>query len=375
MVRLDGRDHYLGKHGSEASQEKYRRLIAEWLAVDPMPAGSTKFDTSDPLTISALILAYWQHAEQHYRTPEGVPTREQENMRDALRPLRRLYGTTDAHAFGPKSLRAVQLDLVAAGLSRKVINARIDRIRRVFKWAVGLELMAPSVHQALRAVSGLQRGRTTACEAPGVFAVPLEHVEAALPKMPTPIAAMVRIQLLTGCRPGEVIVMRGCDLKPGDPITVYTPASHKTAWRGKGRTILLGPRAREILVPISNTDPSAYLFDPRQASEAERTRRVNEGKVHRPTRVAVGGRAKPLREPGPKYTQYSYRQAIHRACVRAGVPPWCPLQLRHSAATAIRARFGLEAAQTVLGHARADVTQVYAERDIAKVHAIIAEVG
>jgi hypothetical protein len=31
VVRLDGKDHYLGKHGTEASQESYRRLIAEWL--------------------------------------------------------------------------------------------------------------------------------------------------------------------------------------------------------------------------------------------------------------------------------------------------------------------------------------------------------
>ena len=38
--------------------------------------------------------------------------------------------------------------------------------------------------------------------------------------------------------------------------------------------------------------------------------------------------------------------------------------------TEVRRKFGLEAAQTVLGHARADVTQVYAERD----HALAASV-
>ena len=35
---------------------------------------------------------------------------------------------------------------------------------------------------------------------------------------------------------------------------------------------------------------------------------------------------------------------------------WSPNRLRHSAATAIRQRFGLEAAQVPLGHASADVT-------------------
>jgi integrase len=54
---------------------------------------------------------------------------------------------------------------------------------------------------------------------------------------------------------------------------------------------------------------------------------------------------------------------------------WTPLQLRHAAATLIRARFGLEAAQTVLGHAKADVIQVYAERDLAKANSVMAEIG
>jgi site-specific recombinase XerC len=45
---------------------------------------------------------------------------------------------------------------------------------------------------------------------------------------------------------------------------------------------------------------------------------------------------------------------------------WCPNRLRHTAATEIRSKFGLEAAQIILGHAQANVTQVYAERDIAK---------
>lgn len=29
VVRIDGRDHYLGKYGSPESREKYHRLLAE----------------------------------------------------------------------------------------------------------------------------------------------------------------------------------------------------------------------------------------------------------------------------------------------------------------------------------------------------------
>ena len=32
VVRLDGRDYYLGKHSTDPSHEKYRRLVAKWLS-------------------------------------------------------------------------------------------------------------------------------------------------------------------------------------------------------------------------------------------------------------------------------------------------------------------------------------------------------
>lgn len=51
---------------------------------------------------------------------------------------------------------------------------------------------------------------------------------------------------------------------------------------------------------------------------------------------------------------------------------WSPNQLRHTAATEIRAAFGLKAAQVVLGHSNAITTEIYAEADLAKV---IRQVG
>ena len=52
------------------------------------------------------------------------------------------------------------------------------------------------------------------------------------------------------------------------------------------------------------------------------------------------------------------------ACAVAAVAYWHPNQLRHNFATLARRQYGLEAAQVALGHSRADVTQVYAERDL-----------
>lgn len=54
---------------------------------------------------------------------------------------------------------------------------------------------------------------------------------------------------------------------------------------------------------------------------------------------------------------------------------WHPNQLRHAFATRVRKEYGPEAAQVLLGHARADVTQVYAERDQARAAEVAARIG
>src|SRR5262249_19361178 len=93
-----------------------------------------------------------------------------------------------------------------------------------------------------------------------------------------------------------------------------------------------------------------------------------------PSQAARGPVPDPKRAPPARYDKDSYRRAIRKAWLRAGVPVWPPNQLRHTAATAIRARYGLDAAEAVLGHAKADVTQVYAERDQARARAVMHEI-
>jgi integrase len=54
---------------------------------------------------------------------------------------------------------------------------------------------------------------------------------------------------------------------------------------------------------------------------------------------------------------------------------WHPNQLRHTFATRVRKDYGLEAAQVLLGHSRADVTQVYAERNEELARVTAAKIG
>ena len=85
-------------------------------------------------------------------------------MREALRPLRQLYGHSSARGFGPRALKAVRQHMSDRSLSRCLINRRVGRIKRVFKWAVAEELIPPSVYHGLQAVAGLRYGRTEARE-------------------------------------------------------------------------------------------------------------------------------------------------------------------------------------------------------------------
>jgi hypothetical protein len=107
-----------------------------------------------------MLAAYWVFAQQHYQANDEKASKELDNLKYAVRPLKRLYGSTLVTEFSPLALKALQQRMIEEGLSRPVINSRIGKIKRVFRWAVSEVLCPPSVMQGLQAVMGLQRGRS-----------------------------------------------------------------------------------------------------------------------------------------------------------------------------------------------------------------------
>ncbi len=166
VVTLNGRDIYLGRHGTKTSKREYDRLIEEWLANG---RGLASGQDSD-LTVAELLLRYWKFAKGYYRK-NGEQTSEVAVIKSSLRPIRELYGNSPAREFGPLALEAVRQRLISTGRSRSGINCAISRVRRVFRWGVSKELVPASVHQALSTVDGLRKGRTEAPESPPVAAV------------------------------------------------------------------------------------------------------------------------------------------------------------------------------------------------------------
>lgn len=372
IVVLNGKTFYLGYYGSAESRRLYDQLVAEWLANGRrLPTQHRQTE----ITISELILAYWEFANGYY-LKDGEPTNELWWIKLAMRPLRKLYGPTPAQEFGPLKLKAVREELLASDRSRTSVNGYVNRIKRMFRWATENELVPPGVYDALQAVAGLRRGRCGARESAGVRPVIDEHVDAIRPFVSEEVWAMAQLQRLSGMRSGEVTIMRACDIDMGVEIWEYRPESHKTAHHGHERVVELGKGAQDVLRPFLTTDVEAFLFSPANAARRRLADTNARILVLRPNRndkpTPIGSRR---RKPGQRYTTASYRRAIARGCERAGIPKWHPHQLRHSYATAIRREFGLEAAQVALGHRRADVTQIYAERNRELARSIAREVG
>src|SRR5262249_42823332 len=150
---------------------------------------------------------------------------------------------------------------------------------RAFKWAVGEEMVPPSVHHGLKAVPGLRRGRADVRESEPVKPVPDAFVDAIGPHVSRQVWAMVRLQRLSGMRPGEVCGMRTIDVDPSGRVWIYTPESHKTEHHGRERRIHLGPGAQEILRQWLRPELTAYLFQPREVMAEHRAERRRDRKT------------------------------------------------------------------------------------------------
>jgi integrase len=124
-----------------------------------------------------------------------------------------------------------------------------------------------------------------------------------------------------------------------------------------------------------------YIFSP---YESELERRIERNK-ERKTPAVFGNKCESKKtgtfkrarfRKGSGYTTGSYRKAIEYACRRAELPAdWNPNQLRHSAATDLRKKYGIEAASVVLGHSNLATTEIYAEKDRDKAKEIAKKAG
>jgi integrase len=381
-LERDGRGYFRARwydDGGVRRQRNFGRARAaavkafrEWIVTWERDSRVRSPASDTGLTVAAAWDRYADHAESYYRRPDGTPTGHAAEVGYAFRPLVSLHGPRPVASITVADLRDVRDRMVDDRLSITTINARVHQIRRVFRWLVANGLCPTAVWQELLSLDALRPGRSDARIPRAVQPVDDAAVDATCAKLPPTIAAMVRIQHLTGMRPGEVCAMSPAEVDVSGPVWIYRPTRHKTAHRGRVREVMLGPLAQAVLRPYLDRDPDRPCFRPVEALKQRADLRVRSyapplGQPDYRTTPSYRRRwaNREFRPTNESFSVVAYAQAIRRAAEEAGVQHWSPNRLRHSAATRIRAELGLEAAQAALGHAKADVTQIYAARDRA----------
>jgi integrase len=226
FVDLDGRRVYLGEWDSPQSKQAYQRLLVE------RSRGILVQSDTDEVFVAELLAAFADHARVYYREPDGAPGREVANFAPLVRLIHDLYGDQPASDFDARALKNVRQAMIDKGYARRTINRMVVRARSIFKWGVSEGLVPPTVLTSLSAVDGLRAGRTVARETPPVMPVTESQIETTLPYMPQVLQDMVRVQLYTGMRPGELCQMRATDIEVAGELWVYRPRKHKTQHRG-----------------------------------------------------------------------------------------------------------------------------------------------
>jgi integrase len=137
--------------------------------------------------------------------------------------------------------KSVRQSMIEASRCRKLINQDVHRTRAMFRWATSQELYPGHRLHDLASVRAPEKGCSEAKDHPPVAEVDEAVVLATLPHLSPQVAAMVRLQLLTAARPGEVCSMRPSEVDRSGDVWIYRPGSHKTQHHGRERVIVIGP--------------------------------------------------------------------------------------------------------------------------------------
>ena len=360
-----------GPFNSPGSLEAFARLQLE-LAVNP--AAPPRI-TGGP-TVVEILLPYLRYATEYYGSGSEI-----EAIKSTMKIVRELYGLTPAAEFGPKALAAVREAFVRKGWSRPYCNRQVQKVVRAFRWAAGEELLPATVFQALKTLGPLRRGKTTAPEPPPRIPADPTAVEAALPRMPLHVRAVVELLRHTGMRPAEACRMTLGAIDRGGEVWLYSPKKHKTAHRGRHRTVALGAAAQAVIV--AHLDGKTVVG----ARTSRCSRRAGSGTSGSPgcgpkrkTKVQPSQvsrkKAEPKRKPGEWFTPGVVCRAVAIACRKAKVPVWSPYQLRHLVGAELRGKFSLEHVRAALGHSHASMSAHYAKgADLKLAEEVAAKAG
>ena len=369
-VKLNGRVFYLGAHGSVGAQRRYTDLLNRWLDNGRKPLVET------PVVVQVIAMAevfakYEAYLDKtgRYRK-NGKPTSQRGILRVAIREFCEQFGDVLLPKF-TEALLLQHRDYLEGQpkLTRTGINKKIAHLRAALRWSFNRGVLSRDQWLGVKAIEPLSKaeagGRDHKRPKRAVSVADVEAVAGCLPKAP---AAMLRLQSLTGMRPGDVTSMRWQDISrepvdvDGTPCLIYTVAGGKTEHHGHETVYALGPKAQAILAEFTPTKPGAYVFSPKATMawlhDQRRASRQTPVTDYTEARDATASR-----EFGDRYSVPTYRQAVVRACAIAEVERFTPHEVRHGFVTRGARMFGAYAASSAANHSRVSTTEGYMHRD------------
>ncbi len=339
------RKYFTGRYNSQQSRAEYREFLQVNCGVSaPKPTIPSAAGMSIANMCGTYLAVMYEQENGQKRGIWGV-------YHYALKPFVNEYGAELASNFGPLMLKRWQAKLADKQLSRAYIGVCVSCIKQTFRWAASEELVAPSVWHGLQAVQSLRRGKSKAKEQIKREPVPWAWVELTLPFLSQNVRDMILLQWLTGVRSMSLCHAKPAQFKQDGEFLLWRPR-HKTESSGNVVVLPLGPRAQSLLAPYLTKDNDRYLFSPQ-------TTNCN-------------------RRYGERYTTLNYMNCLRKGVTRLNkmlakencppLPLWSPHRLRHAKGHAVRAQFGLEACQAVLGHAGIATSEIYSQKrlDLAK---------
>ncbi|MHC5173184.1 MAG: tyrosine-type recombinase/integrase [Planctomycetota bacterium] len=346
---------------------------------DPYKAIEQFINPTTVSTVGHLLNKYQSTYEKQARpVRNGL---EHPNLRFIKRVRRFLevYYDWAVDSFGPDELAVIKMKLreyryckgkVKKQYTRRGINDTLKWIKKIFKWGVGRRIVSQETLISLDEVKPYRMGERGTFDKIKRPRITEEEFQKVINCVNSVVGDILTLLWHTGMRPYEICEMRPFDILRDDPeCWIYIPGRdktpvgmHKTTGYGKIKVIPLAGDCIDILKRrIDVFDSKQFVFSPKDSmNEFLANKRIN-----RKTPLSCGNIPGSNRKQNPKwkvgdaYNNSSLELACKRACVKAGIEPFVPYDLRRTAATKTRASLGKEAAKTLLGHAEQSTTDIY----------------
>ena len=210
---INGKDHYLGKHGSDESHQRYKQALADhWSPTGTAPKPKTT-RVSTTVTVGHLAARYGKHV----KTKHGEGSSEFKQVQLVVDEVQATYGHLEAAEFGPIRFENFRQSLIDRELSRGVIKRKSNYVLKMFQQGVKFELIPVELWQRLLALGPVEM---QVKPRPKRGAVPLEIVKKTQKELTPVLSDMVEAHRLIGARPTEICMIRPCDID-------RTPLAHR----------------------------------------------------------------------------------------------------------------------------------------------------